>query len=81
MRSDRLTFWLALGAFVFNLAAVGIVWVAGEQARQENCEKVSDAGDVIVDALISAGGELTAEQQARADAFRAEVHGALADCS
>lgn len=78
MRSDRLTKWLALGAFVFNLLAVWLVYQSGEDARADNCERVSAAFDVFTDRLIAAAG---AAGEAEAEAFRADVHDALNDCS
>lgn len=74
----RLAKWLAAGAFVFNLVAVGLVYLSGERARQDNCEKVTEAFDVFTDRLIAAAG---AEGEAQAEAFRVDVHEALNDCS
>jgi hypothetical protein len=69
---------LALGAFMFNLLAIVLVYVAGEQAREENCEKVSEAFDVFTDRLIAAAG---AAGETEAEAFRVDIHEALNDCS
>jgi hypothetical protein len=78
---------LAVLAFVANLGFVLVVSLVGQQARQDNCEKVADAFDIYNDILLglAAGTERTPEEQARFDLaateLRTRTHEALADCS